>query len=200
MIKIIDDLLTVNPYSRTGKRVAEVKTIVLHWTAMPQQSTKDTRDYYEGLKLVKPADTAVYASAHYIVRDSEIRRCIPENEVAFHCGAAYPYKDGTTQVYTDIARQKLGKYCMSPLSNSPNNCSIGIEMSPIDSIGHYSYDTWHQSQLLVLTLLKQFSLKPIDIMYHSQIVGKIKKQCPKLFVEHEDEFNRFVSELATLKI
>jgi len=78
---IIQDLLTINPYSRDGKLLASVKAIIIHWTANPNVSAKNNRDYFESLKNQKKK----YGSAHYVVGlKGEVIQCIPDNEKAFH--------------------------------------------------------------------------------------------------------------------
>jgi len=83
-LNIISDYLTVNEFSRPGKRLREVRGLVLHWVANPGSTAKANRDFFEGRKHGKNG----YGSAHYIVdMDGSIIQCIPENEMAYHCGS-----------------------------------------------------------------------------------------------------------------
>jgi N-acetylmuramoyl-L-alanine amidase len=43
-------LLTVNPFSRPGKKLSGVKAIVIHWVANAGSTVKQNRDYFESLK------------------------------------------------------------------------------------------------------------------------------------------------------
>ena len=77
--------LTVNEFSRPGKRLHAVKGIVMHWTASPEQNARDVQAYFERRK----AGTLGYGSAHYIIdQKGEIVQCMPELEVAYHCGSS----------------------------------------------------------------------------------------------------------------
>lgn len=74
------ELLTVNPYSRPGIELKQVKGIVIHYTANPGTDALQNRDYFEGLK-----DSHITkASSHFIVGlDGTIVQCIPTNEIAY---------------------------------------------------------------------------------------------------------------------
>ena len=82
-------LLTVNPFSRPGKRLLPVKGVVVHWVANPGTSALQNRNYFEGLKnqsLSNPK--AVFASAHFVVGLlGEVIQCLPVDEMAYHVGA-----------------------------------------------------------------------------------------------------------------
>lgn len=81
-MKITNNYLTVNPYSRPGTKLTSVKNIVVHYVGNPSTSALANRNYFESLK-----NKGVYASSHYIIGlNGEIIRCIPENEVAYHAG------------------------------------------------------------------------------------------------------------------
>jgi len=193
---VVDDLLTMNEYSRPGKELKEVKAIVLHWTGNPGSSAQANRDYFDSLK----SGIAGYASAHYVVGyEGEVLRCIPDIEVAYHCGTSR-IDPVSGKVYTDYAREKFGKYCIDYQNNSPNNCTIGIEICPLDKKGHFGYETWKSSEELTVYLLQKFGLSIKDITYHSQIVGTGFKLCPLLFCNHPAEFQRFVQETSNLML
>jgi len=74
------DLLTVNPYSRSGEETERITGIVIHYTANPGSGAKANRNYFEGLK-----DSHITrASSHFIIGlDGEIIQCIPTWEVAY---------------------------------------------------------------------------------------------------------------------
>ena len=78
--EITEDYLTVNPYSRPGAALGEVKGIVIHYTANPGTSAENNRSYFEGLSTSQET----YASSHYIIDVSgEIIQCIPLTEIAY---------------------------------------------------------------------------------------------------------------------
>ncbi len=73
-------LLTVNPNSRPGIALKEVKGIVVHYTANPGSSAQANRNYFEGLK--DSGDRKV--SSHFVIGlDGEIIQCIPTKEIAY---------------------------------------------------------------------------------------------------------------------
>jgi N-acetylmuramoyl-L-alanine amidase len=167
-------LLTVNPFSRPGKKLAGVKGVVIHWVANPGTSALQTRNYFEGLKaqsLDNPK--AVSASAHFAVGlRGEIVQCLPLDETAYHVGA---------RVYTPEAISRFGHY--------PNNCTIGIELCHPAWDGKFTPETWVSAAGLTACLLKRFGLRPAaDIWTHH---GITRKDCPKYFVEHPEAFERF---------
>ena len=73
-------MLTVNPYSRPGIALKEVKGIVVHYTANPGSSAQANRNYFEGLK--DSGDRKV--SSHFVIGiDGEIIQCVPTKEIAY---------------------------------------------------------------------------------------------------------------------
>lgn len=75
-----EDFLTVNPYSRPGNKLPEVKDIFVHYTANPGTNAVQNRSYFEQLK-----DTHERAaSSHFIIGyEGDILLCVPLNEVAY---------------------------------------------------------------------------------------------------------------------
>lgn len=83
-MNILDKLLSINEYSRSGEQQGQIQFIVVHWVGNAGSSAVGNRNYFESLAT----SHATYASSHYIIGlDGEIIRCIPENEVAFHSGS-----------------------------------------------------------------------------------------------------------------
>jgi N-acetylmuramoyl-L-alanine amidase len=188
-MNIQDLLLTINDFSRCGKKLDSVKAIVMHWTGNPMASAKANRDFFENRKNGK----AGYGSAHYIVGiDGEIIRCIPDNEIAYHVGSSQiDPKSG--KIYTDYARDIFGKYAIDYKTLSPNLCTIGIEMCPVDSAGHYKDVTLESASELVSSLLKNNRLKKENITTHYAIVGW--KDCPRLWVNQPELFSDFIKSI-----
>jgi N-acetylmuramoyl-L-alanine amidase len=158
-------LLTPNPYSRPGNKLLNIKGVVVHWTANPGVSAEKNRLFFESRK----SGLLGFGSAHYIVDDCEVIRCIPETEWAYHVGATF---------YTDLALRGLSAY--------PNNCTIGVEMCPIDWEGNYAKQTWEQSVGLLRDLMAKYALNPKKDLYrHFDITGK---DCPHLLVVCPEKF------------
>lgn len=83
-MNIIDKLLNISKYCRTGEKQGAITKVVIHWVGNANSSAIANRNYFNNL-----ANTHITtASAHYIIGlNGEIIRCIPEDEVAFHAGS-----------------------------------------------------------------------------------------------------------------
>ena len=74
------DLLDVNEYSRPGIALEKINGIVIHYTANPESTAKQNRDYFEGLK----DSHETKASSHFVVGiKGEIVQCIPSSEISY---------------------------------------------------------------------------------------------------------------------
>lgn len=90
-------LLTINPYSRPGTKLKQVKNIVVHWVGNANSTAIANRNYFESLKEKKS-----FASSHYIVGlQGEIIQCVPESEVAYHAKEANSYSIGIEVCHPD---------------------------------------------------------------------------------------------------
>lgn len=183
-MQIIHDFLTINEYSRPGRKIKEVLGVVLHWTANPAANAMQNRDYFEALK----AGVAGYASAHYIVdQNGLIVAAVPEYEIAYHCGSS-KRDPASNKIYTDEARRRFGKYASE--NNSPNNCTIGVELCPVDSAGNFTDATINAAAELCADILKRYGLGVEALTTHHNVVGW--KDCPKLWTEKPQLFEAFV--------
>ena len=174
-MQIIQDLLTINEYSRPARKLREILGIVMHWTANPAASAKQNRDFFES----KKTGMSGYGSAHYIIDQSGlIIAAIPENETAYHCGSdkADP---ASGRIYTDEARRRFGRY--ASVNNSPNNCTIGVELCPTDATGNFTDETINAAVELCADICRRYNLPAQAITTHHDVVGW--KNCPKLWTE-----------------
>jgi N-acetylmuramoyl-L-alanine amidase CwlA len=177
-MKITEQLLTKNKYSRPCTFLKAVKGIVVHWVANPGSSAAANRNYFEGLKNQVPHGDGVFASAHYIIGlDGEVIRCVPDKEVCYHAGA---------DRYTNEALRRLSSY--------PNNCTIGIELCHPDWSGRFNDATLRSCGELVSSLLTAYGLTRDDVWRHYDIVLPTKS-CPKWFVDHPNEWGLFINSL-----
>ena len=178
IVNIQRTLLTVNPFSRPGKKLAGVQGIVLHWVGNAGSSALANRNYFESLKWQSLSDAAAqYASAHFIVGiKGEVLQCIPATEMAYHVGA---------KRYTTEALGRLGPY--------PNTSTLGIELCHPDASGKFTEATRAQAVHLCAVLCRQHGLDPMRALWtHYGITGKY---CPKYFVDFPGEFERFKADV-----
>jgi N-acetylmuramoyl-L-alanine amidase len=193
-MKIIEKPLTIDRYSRPGRPLGEVKGVILHWVGIGGQRAVSTWNFFA---YDCPKDKH-YSSAHYITDlNGDIYHAVPDKEVAYHCGSSQP-DPRSGRIYTDWARAKFGSYAERPDINSPNNCTIGIEMCVIDNDGNFTAETLAAAMELTAKLLKENRLTADGIGTHHLVVGW--KDCPRLWFNRPElfeEFKRGVESLAT---
>lgn len=80
-LPISEQFLTINEFSRPGLALTDTpQYIVIHYTANPQSSAQDNRNYFENLKDTKQT----YASAQFVIGlEGEIIQCVPCNEMSY---------------------------------------------------------------------------------------------------------------------
>jgi N-acetylmuramoyl-L-alanine amidase len=183
-MNVIEKLLTLNPYSRPGRRLPVCKGFILHYVGIPHQRAETTWTFFE---KTCPREKH-YSSVHYIIDlNGVILHAIPDNEVAWHCGSDKPdQKSG--RIYTDWARMKFGDYASDPAKTSPNNCTIGIELC-IDAQGNFTTETINAAIALVAKLVQENGLSVEEIGHHNKVVGW--KGCPMPWVKNPELFEEF---------
>jgi len=181
---IYEKLLTINPYSRSGRRLIECRAIILHYVGIPSQRAQVTWNYFER----DCPRNKHHSSAHYIIDlNGDIYHAVPDNEVAFHCGTS-KVDPASGRIYTDWARLKFGHFVSDPTKNSPNNCTIGIELC-INASGNFTTDTLKAAVGLVARLIKENNLTTEDIGHHNKVVGW--KDCPLPWVKEPELVEEF---------
>ncbi|WP_372996900.1 N-acetylmuramoyl-L-alanine amidase [Lutispora sp.] len=157
-IRVREMLLT--NHNRPGKKIIKLKGIVIHWTANTRKGANAVanRNYFNNTKNS--------VSAHYIVDDKNIIRCIPDDEFAYHVGAKKYAAAGL--------KIKVGNY-------SPNYFLIGIEMC-VNSDGDWS-KTYQNTVELAAYLLKKYNLNINNMYRHHDITGK---DCPKMMLDPKE--------------
>lgn len=189
-IHITSDLLSINEWSRPGRKLATVLAVIFHWVGNPGTSAKFNRDYFESRK----SGNEGYGSAHLIIDlDGSVIECIPEDEVAYHVGTDQ-VDPASGRIYTDWARSTFREYAEHPNTNSPNNCSLGVEMCHTDRDGHFTNATLETAAELAVKYCTTYHLDPMkQIGTHHLVVGW--KDCPRLWTNEPallTEFRRKV--------
>lgn len=82
---------------------------------------------------------------------------------------------------------------MAYASNSRNNDSVSIECCHPDESGKFNEATYKSMVELVAFLCGKFDLGMDDVIRHYDVT---KKNCPKYFVENEDAWYQFKSDVA----
>lgn len=149
-----------------GKRTAKIEWIVMHYTANDGDSDESNGRYFQ-----RPLNPV--ASAHYFVDDDSITRSVPDDYVAYHCGA-YRYKHPSCR----------------------NANSIGIEMCDAKRDGKVmaTEKTIRNAAELVYSLCKQYGIPYDHIIRHYDVTGKL---CPAYWVQGDglQKFRKQVEEV-----
>jgi N-acetylmuramoyl-L-alanine amidase CwlA len=167
------EMIDINKWSRSGKKLKEVKAVVVHWVAKPMQSAENVKRYFSMLN-------DRYASTQYIIGlDGEVVQVMPENELAYHVGGEH---------YTPLSVELFGAENTSS-RKSPNPFCIGIELCHTDWKGNFTKETEDKAVNLVASLCLKYNLNArTNVLRHFDITGK---RCPRLFVENPAEWFRF---------
>ncbi|MDD3569804.1 MAG: N-acetylmuramoyl-L-alanine amidase [Lachnospiraceae bacterium] len=142
-------LTTVNFTPSTNK---QNKYIVIHYTANDGDTAQGNANYFHSINR--------NASANYFVDENEIIQVVPDNYIAWHCGA----------------KTYVHPYCR-------NTNSIGIELcSRKDSNGNYYFkdETVKNSIELVCDLMKKYDIPIDNVIRHFDVTGK---RCPEPLIE-----------------
>lgn len=149
-----------------GKRTQKIEWIVMHYTANDGDSDESNGRYFQ-----QPLNPV--ASAHYFVDDDSITRSVPDDFVAYHCGA---------QTYRH-------PYCR-------NANSIGVELCDAKRDGRVmaTDKTIANAAELVYSLCKQYGIPYDHIIRHYDVTGKL---CPAYWVKGDglQKFRKQVEEV-----
>lgn len=175
MIPITLDFLTSR--NRPKQPLTKLKGIVIHYTGNFSRgaNAQANRNYFN--KDIRVNGKNIFASAHYVVDDQKVIQCIPDEEVAFHCGAVagLPY----TALANKIRENKSTNYFL-----------LGIEMCVnVDSTWEKTYQNTVE---LTASLMVKHSLGIEDVYRHFDITHKI---CPRMMVEDPQAWVRFKNDV-----
>lgn len=180
---IIQALLTPSPWNRPGIPLDDVRAIFLHWTATPDATAMDMRNFFENLSHTH----FEVASAHYgISQDGTIVQMVPDNEVSYASG---------WYVYSPLVNQRLE-------GANLHRHIISIEVCPADTAGNYTVATMKSQIYLCAWLLQKFKLGVSDLFRHFDACGydgvHAPKDCPKFFVDNPLEWAKFKERVGAL--
>ena len=143
-----------------GKRQSGISYIVMHYTANDGDSGMSNARYFQQ-KLNPPV------SAHYFVDDWGVTQTVPEEYVAYHCGAS-SYRH--------------------PACRNVN--SIGVELCDTKRDGTVapSEQTLENAAELVRELMERYAIPAERIVRHYDVTGKL---CPAYWVREPEGFAAF---------
>lgn len=143
-----------------GRRQAEIAYIVMHYTANDGDSGLSNARYFQR-KLTPPV------SAHYFVDDWGVTQTVPDEYVAYHCGAA-AYRH--------------------PKCRNVN--SIGVELCDTRRDGTVgpTEQTLENAAELVRELMERYDVPPERVIRHFDVTGK---NCPAYWVREPEGFAAF---------
>lgn len=153
-------LILANRGNYGGRRRGGVEYIVLHYTANDGDSGLSNARYF-GQRLTPPV------SAHYFVDDWGVTQTVPEEYVAYHCGAA-AYRHPTCR----------------------NENAIGVELCDTRRDGTVapSEQTLKNAAALVWELMQRHHVAIERVVRHYDVTGK---RCPAYWVDRPEGFAAF---------
>lgn len=135
--------------------------IVVHYTSNNGDTAKNNADYF--------AREDVGASAHFFVDETSVWSSVPENAVAWHCGAtAYAHP-----------------YCR-------NSNSIGVEICMNDKKGAVRQGSIENAVTLVRELMAKYNIPAENVIRHYDVTGK---NCPAPMVSNPSLWTGFKNAL-----
>lgn len=128
------------------RSLSAIKYIVVHYTANDGDTDENNGKYFH--------NNYVGASAHYFVDDDSVTQSVPDNYIAWHCGA----------------NQYKHKECR-------NGNSIGVELCDArrNGVVYPTPATIARALELVEYLMKKYSVPKQNVIRHYDVTGKL---CP----------------------
>lgn len=147
------------------RQLSQIKYIVIHYTANDGDTDENNSIHFK--------NNDVDASAHYFVDDDSITQSVPDNYIAWHCGAK-KYKH----------------------SQCRNTNSIGIEICDDVKNGviYPSAKTIENVLDLTKSLMKKYNVPKENIIRHFDVTGKL---CPAYWVDDTKWKSEFWNKLTT---
>lgn len=145
--------------------ISGIRYIVIHYTANDGDTDESNGNYFH--------NNVVGTSAHYFVDDDSITQTVPDNYVAWHCGAK-TYKHASCR----------------------NANSLGIEICDDVKNGviYPSAKTITNVLELVEHLMKKYSIPKENVIRHYDVTGKA---CPAYWVDDSEWKAEFWDKIGT---
>lgn len=144
-----------------ARSTSAIKYIVVHYTGNDGDTDENNAKYFQ--------NNIVQASAHYFVDDDSITQTVPDDYVAWHCGAK-TYKHATCR----------------------NANSIGVEICDDVKNGviYPSDKTIENALELVEYLMKKYSVPKENVIRHYDVTGKL---CPAYWCGTKEKDDKWKS-------
>ncbi|MCM1380902.1 MAG: N-acetylmuramoyl-L-alanine amidase, partial [Muribaculaceae bacterium] len=131
-MKITQNLLTPNKYSRPQIPLKNVRKIAVHYVGNPGTSAAANRNYFENQKTA-----ARYVSSHFVVGlNGEIIQCVPLDEISYCTNQANTYSVSIECCHPD----STGKFTAATENSLAELCAYLLEKFGLcadDIIRHY---------------------------------------------------------------
>lgn len=167
MVPIKTNLANKNNYGGT-RSLSAIKFLVIHYTANDGDTDENNGKYFQ--------NNVVKSSAHYFVDDDSITQSVPDNYIAWHCGAN-SYKHPTCR----------------------NSNSIGIETCDDvrNGVIYPSAKTIQNVIDLAKHLMKKYNIPAENVIRHYDVTGKL---CPAYWVDDAKWKKEFWDKLSSAQI
>ena len=147
------------------RKTSDIKYIVIHYTANDGDTDENNGTYFAN-------NSNLQASAHYFVDDDSVTQSVPDNFIAWHCGA------------------KKYKHAICRNANS-----IGVEICDDVKNGVIlpSAKTIQNALELTKSLMKKYNIPKENVIRHYDVTGKA---CPIYWVNDTLWINEFWNKLS----
>ncbi len=197
MPEISEQLLTINDWSRPGKKIKSLDYIVIHYLGNPKTTAQENHDYFESLKDLQN----ISMSANYVIGlEGEIIHCVPDDEVAYASNQAnsyslsiencHPDETGRLNEATYDSLVKLTAYLTDQYNLSREQIIRHYDVTGKDCPRYYveNEDLWEQ-------------FKDDVMAYRSECEEQVRAQltssaATEEYIEKDDELSAFLQENA----
>lgn len=171
-----NDFIVTNKYTRPGKKLTEVRKLILHYTANPGASANNHKRYF-GESLIAqnerlPEEAKRYASAHIFIDKLEAICIVPLDEITFAANDNQKYVNG--KPYRGVPE----------LLPNANYLSINVELC-IEKDGTFHPETIKRAEDVFAELCRMFNRDPLsDIVTHQMVTAK---SCPRPWIDKNEQ-------------